>query len=300
MNSEKTLAKKRVLIFTVLAIALGWMVFLIVPLSGLAYGASLTATIIIAAGMFMPTLANILTRLITREGFQNMSLRPNFKGHGKAYLALYFAPTALVFLSGVVYYLFFPGAFDPSMPMLRQATAAAASPVAPETAALLSAVMVVTLGPVVNIIPTLGEELGWRGYLMPKLRELHSDRSALVITGVIWGFWHLPVIVMGHNYGTAYAGYPYLGILQMVVFCVALGVVEGYASIKLNSAIPAAMIHSTVNAGAGVAVIFAKSGYNPLLGPALTGLVGGLPFILLAAFLLIRIGQKAEMTKAAL
>jgi membrane protease YdiL (CAAX protease family) len=159
--------------------------------------------------------------------------------------------------------------------------------------------MVVTVGPVVNIIPTLGEELGWRGYLMPKLRELVSDRAALIITGIIWGFWHLPVIVMGHNYGTAYAGYPYLGILQMVVFCVSLGVIEGYASIKLNSAIPAAMIHSTVNAGAGLAVFFAKTGYNPLLGPAITGLVGGLPFTILAVVLLVRLGQTADMKEVA-
>ena len=299
MISEKSLTKKRVLIFTVLAIALGWMVFLIVPLSGMVYGVGLTATLVIAAGMFTPTLANILTRLITREGFRDMSLRPNFKGHGKAYLALYFWPTALIFLSGAVYYLIFPGVFDPSMPMLSQVAQSATNPVAPGTAALLTALMVVTVGPVVNIIPTLGEELGWRGYLMPKLRELFSDRAALVITGIIWGFWHLPVIVMGHNYGTAYAGYPYLGILQMVVFCVSLGVIEGYVSIKLNSAIPAAMIHSTVNAGAALAVFFAKTGYNPLLGPAITGLVGGLPLIILAAYLFIRIGQKAEIAKAA-
>ncbi len=298
MKSEKSLTPKRVLIFTLLAMALGWMVFLIVPLSGMTYGADLTATLVIAAGMFMPTLANILTRLITREGFHSMSLHPNFKGHGKAYLALYFWPTALIFLSGAVYYLIFPGEFDPSLPMLSQATASATNPVAPETAALLSALMVVTVGPVINIIPTLGEELGWRGYLMPKLRELFSDRAALIITGIIWGFWHLPVIVMGHNYGTAYVGYPYLGILQMVVFCVSLGIIEGYASIKLNSAIPAAMIHSTVNAGAALAVFFSKTGYNPLLGPAITGLVGGLPLILLAVVLFIRIGQRVEISKA--
>ena len=97
---------------------------------------------------------------------------------------------------------------------------------------------------------------------------------------------------MGHNYGTGYWGYPWLGILAMIVFCVVLGTIEGYISIKLQSAIPAAMIHSTVNAGAALPSIFAKSGYNPLLGPAITGLVGGLPFIVLAVILLIQAGSK--------
>ncbi|MDD2511308.1 MAG: hypothetical protein PHG94_09315 [Syntrophomonas sp.] len=51
------------------------------------------------------------------------------------------------------------------------------------------------------------------GKKLPKLRELLSDRTALVVTGIIHALWHTPVILMGHNYGTSYAGYPWLGIL---------------------------------------------------------------------------------------
>ena len=126
---------------------------------------------------------------------------------------------------------------------------------------------------------------------------LLTDRAALVITGIIWGMWHIPVIVMGHNYGTDYMGYPWLGILAMIVFCVVLGVIEGYISIKLESVIPAAMIHSVVNAGAGLPIILAKSGYNPVLGPAITGLIGGLPFVVLAVVLLIKAGNKLSYVK---
>ncbi|MEN6349562.1 MAG: CPBP family intramembrane glutamic endopeptidase [Syntrophomonas sp.] len=50
------------------------------------------------------------------------------------------------------------------------------------------------IGLAINIIPTLGEELGWRGYLLPKLRMLLSDRAALIVTGLIWGVWHLPCV----------------------------------------------------------------------------------------------------------
>ncbi|HBV86542.1 MAG TPA: hypothetical protein DEF42_07790 [Desulfosporosinus sp.] len=55
----------------------------------------------------------------------------------------------------------------------------------------------------------------------------------------------------GHNYGAEYIGYPWLGIL--------------------------AMIHSTVNAGAALPIYLAGSGYNPILGPSMAGLVGGIP-----------------------
>jgi hypothetical protein len=52
------------------------------------------------------------------------------------------------------------------------------------------------------------------------------------------------------------------------------------------------MIHSTVNAGAGLAIIMAKEGANPLLGPAITGLIGGMPFILVAVILLKKAGNQ--------
>lgn len=297
MEHEKLAAKKRLIIFIALTIILAWIVFLLVPICGLTYGSG-AAVVILAVAMFMPALSNLLTRLITKEGFGNMYLRPHFKGHVKEYLLLYFGPTVLLLLSGALYFLIFPGSFDPELTTLKGMVASSGKQgLAVSTLLIVQALIFVVIGPIVNIIPTMGEELGWRGYLLPKLRIFLSDRTALIITGAIWGIWHLPVIVMGHNYGTGYWGYPWLGILAMIVFCVALGIIEGYISIKLESVIPAAMIHSTVNAGAALPIIFAKSGYNPLLGPAITGLIGGLPFIVLAVILLIKAGRKMTLGK---
>lgn len=221
-----------------------------------------------------------------------MYLRPHFKGHFKAYLLIFFGPSILLFLSAAVYFLIFPGAFDFGLSGLgAMLEARGPAGITAANMLLLSILQIIIIGPVINIIPTMGEELGWRGYLLPKLRVFFSARTALVITGVVWGFWHWPVIVMGHNYGTNYAGYPWFGILAMIVFCVILGIIEGYAAIKLESAFPAAMIHSTVNAGAALPIILAKGGYNTLLGPAITGLFGGIPFIIVAVVLFIRIGK---------
>jgi membrane protease YdiL (CAAX protease family) len=273
-------------------------VFLLIPICGLTYGSGLSI-VILAAAMFVPALCNIMTRLITKEGFKNMYLRPHFKGHIKYYLLIYFGPTALLFLSGAFYFLIFPGSFDSELTVLKNlVTSSGKSGLTTSTLLLVQVLQFVLIGPIINIIATLGEELGWRGYLLPKLRTFFSDRAALVITGAIWGIWHLPVIVMGHNYGTDYIGYPWLGILAMIVFCVVLGVIEGYMAIKLESAIPAAMIHSAVNAGAGLPLYLVKGGYNTLLGPAITGLIGGLPFTILAVILFIKAGNKTFPRKS--
>ncbi len=295
MEQEKSAAKKRLIIFIALTIIISWIVFLLIPICGLTYGIGLSV-VIIAAAMFVPALSSILTRLITKEGFRNMYLRPHFKGHVKDYLFLYFGPTVLLFLSGAVYFLIFPGSFDPELTALQGLVASTGEQgLTASTLLIVQVLTFVVIGPIVNIIPTMGEELGWRGYLLPKLRMFLSDRAALIITGVIWGIWHLPVIVMGHNYGTGYWGYPWLGILAMIFFCVVLGTIEGYISIKLQSAIPAAMIHSTINAGAALPIYLLKGSYNTLLGPAITGLIGGLPFIALAVILLIKAGSKMTL-----
>lgn len=298
MEQEKLAAKKRLFLFITLTIVIAWIVFLLIPICGLTYGSGLSI-VILAAAMFVPALGNILTRLITKEGFGNMYLRPHFRGHWKQYLLVYFGPAVFLFLSAAVYFLIFPGSFDPELTVLKEATGAQGTLGLSVNGLLLLAVLqVIILGPVINIIPTLGEELGWRGYLLPKLRLFLSTRAALAVTGVIWGIWHVPVIVMGHNYGTSYVGYPWLGILAMIVFCLWLGVIEGYIAIKLESAIPAAMIHSAVNAGAGLPYYLLKGDYNPLLGPAITGFVGGLPVTVLAVILLIKAGNKTFSDKS--
>lgn len=290
MKNETDAVKKRLILFLTLTIVITWAVFLLVPACGLTYGSG-WSIVIVASGMFVPALCSILTRLITKEGFQNMYLRPHFKGHLRQYLLVFFGPTLLLFLSCGIYFLIFPGSFDPALTLLKDAAAKSSTGLSANMLLLFALLQVLLIGPVVNLIPTMGEELGWRGYLLPKLRVFLSDRVALVVTGVIWGVWHAPVIIMGHNYGTDYFGYPWLGILGMIVFCVVLGIIEGYASIKLESAIPAGMIHSAVNAGAGLPLYMIKGDYNTLLGPAITGIVGGLPFIVFAVILLVKAGS---------
>ena len=60
----------------------------------------------------------------------------------------------------------------------------------------------VLAGSVINLVPALGEELGCRGWLLPKLLR-YGQVKAIVISGVIWGVWHAPLILLGYNYRLA-------------------------------------------------------------------------------------------------
>jgi len=187
MEQEKAAAKKQLVIFIALTIGIAWIVFLLIPICGLTYGSGFSV-IILAAAMFVPALSNILTRLITTEGFEKMYLRPHLKGHVRDYLLVYFGQTVLLFLSGAVYFLIFPSSFDPELTALK-GMATSSSTYGLNTSTLLGVqiLILIAIGPIVNIIPTMGEELGRRGYLLPKLRMFLSDRAALMISGAIWG-----------------------------------------------------------------------------------------------------------------
>ena len=128
-------------------------------------------------------------------------------------------------------------------------------------------------GITVNALFAFGEEYGWRNYLVHALRERKFWTAALFI-GIVWGLWHFPLILMGHNYPNE----PYWGILLMVVFCVLMGIIELYFVLKTKSMIVAAVMHGTINAVAGLTIYFTLGGNDFLNG--MTGLSGFIVMIL--------------------
>ena len=114
----------------------------------------------------------------------------------------------------------------------------------------------VLLGAFINLIPALGEELGWRGWLLPKLMPLGTV-PALALSGVIWGLWHAPLILLGYNYPAAPG---WLGLTMMIGMCIIVGAVFGWLRLRSESVWPAALAHGAFNAAAGFSLIFAAAG----------------------------------------
>ena len=140
-----------------------------------------------------------------------------------------------------------------------QAAVAKASGLPLETFLVAAAVQTVILGPLVGIVIAFGEEYGWRGFLQGELIKLGRVRGILAV-GVIWGFWHAPIIAMGYNF----PGYPVLGIFLMVVYCVVLGFVLGYAVLKTGSIWLAAFLHAINNQVVSFIVVVIYAPHNPV------------------------------------
>lgn len=125
----------------------------------------------------------------------------------------------------------------------------------------------VVVGAIINTIPALGEEIGWRGFLLPRLMPL-GPVGAILVSGVIWGLWHAPLILLGYNYpGVA----PWLGQLAMIGMCIVVGGVFGWLRLRSGSVWPAALAHGSFNAAAGLSLVFssAEHPFNPTVATIL-------------------------------
>jgi membrane protease YdiL (CAAX protease family) len=100
----------------------------------------------------------------------------------------------------------------------------------------------------VNGLVTVGEEIGWRGYLQPRLLARLRFPLAIALVGLIWAHWHTPVILMGYNYPES----PVLGALLLwPATCVCWSFVAAWLTLNSGSLWPAVVLHGSVNAFLG-------------------------------------------------
>lgn len=136
------------------------------------------------------------------------------------------------------------------------------------------------IGAVINSVFTVGEETGWRGFLLPALRPL-GTWPALLITGVVWGLWHAPVILLGYDFGRPDIS----GLALMVVGCTAYGLLLGWLRIRSGSVWPSTVAHAGFNAAGGFAALVVAAGSRP--DPAAVGPLGWVAWLLCAALALV-------------
>ena len=253
---------------------------------------------LIALSMFFPLVGTLAANFSCKpEERIDLGWRPRVKQNVRNYLIAWFVPAAIALLGCIVFFVSNSHLFDPTMRSYIEANAAAAE-LAPDQLAsqmlpvpvLLGTTLVsaLAIAPFINMIPAFGEELGWRGMLYPTLAGLMSERSAALVTGIIWGLWHAPAIAMGHNYGMGYEGFPIAGILTMTLLCTAMSCWLSLLRTRSGSVWPCALAHGAFNAVANVGIVFCSAGQT-LFGPNPLGLVAGIPLMVLGVFCWLRL-----------
>ncbi len=128
-------------------------------------------------------------------------------------------------------------------------------------------------GLTVNGVAGFGEELGWRGFLIRETEDLGFWWSSFLI-GLIWGIWHIPFIIHGHNY----PDHPVGGVFMMTLWTILFSPIIGYIRIRSDSVIAAAMMHGAIN-GTAIAPAIVLTGGDSLW----VGVMGIAGIVVLAA-----------------
>ncbi|MCJ7519998.1 MAG: CPBP family intramembrane metalloprotease [Anaerolineaceae bacterium] len=259
-------------------------------------GTGLTLALVLLASVYMwgPAMAHIITRLITRMGWKDANLKTNLKKGWPFWLIGWFAPGLFTLMGAVVFFLVFPASFDPQMTMLSEqleTAGVAEGLINPFQYVIGQTIVALLLAPLLNLVAIFGEEFGWRAYLVPALAKF-GRRKALILSGLIWGVWHWPVIMMGHNYGLGYPGFPWLGLLATLWFTLSVGIFFGWLSLKAESVWPAVFAHGALNGIAAIGLLFIKEPFSMLLGPSPAGLIGCLPFTIVSLAILLTMKEK--------
>ncbi|MBA7704208.1 hypothetical protein ES703_113009 [subsurface metagenome] len=271
---------KRVRLFIGITFALSWLIAILF----FAFGAKWYtpgAMIVGTAFMFMPMVSVIMVHKIIYKEPLKKPLGISFKLN-RWFLVAWLLPPIIAFATFGIS-LLFPGVeYSPEMAgmferfrgilppeKLQQMEKIAKFPLHPIWIGLIQGLIA---GITINAVAGFGEELGWRGFLQREFGYRGFWISSALI-GLIWGIWHAPLILQGHNYPE----HPVAGIFMMIVWCMLLGPIFSYIRIKSKSVIAVAIIHGSLNATYGLSIMLIKGGNDLIIG-----ITGGAGFVVLS------------------
>jgi uncharacterized protein len=259
---DMTMRGKGILAFLLITFGMTWSIWGVAWLLGF-LNTSVSGQIVVAVGAFAPALATLIVRKwITREGFADAGLRPNLVKKLPYYVFAWLWPLVGV---GVV---------------IAVASALGIAPIKTDVAPLL--IVSALAGALLATPLFFGEEFGWRGYLQLRIASGRPLRAA-VVTGLIWGVYHYPVILVG------FEGFEntLIGLIVFPVTTILLSIIFGWLRAKTGSVWVTCLAHSATNGVGGALLAYLYLGGGSFVLTSYVGMLGWIPLGLLCLGLLV-------------
>lgn len=181
-----------------------------------------------------PGLASVFTRLLRHEGFADVSFRWRGNRMRSAFLLAFVLPLVVGAVAFGLAYIIGLARFDPP---------AFPFPVRPPLVQfginlVFSAILMILILPA-----TGGEEIGWRGYMLLRMIE-GSIPQPVIVSSLVWGAWHLPVV-----FGGVYAAGPsrIMTAIGLMLGTLALGSILAWLRLSTGSIWPCIFAHAAWN-----------------------------------------------------
>ena len=261
--------RKKVTEFLVVAFGISWISAAIIYAAGVEYGTLTSTVLVVAFFMWAPAFAAVVVQIRRGESVRaGCGLR---SGRFGWVVFAWLAPLALLGLTIGVGVLFPSVSFTTDLAAFLAETGLTEEQIEESLAALESlpvpvfvvfVVQGLIAGLTINAAAALGEELGWRGLLLKELAPLGFWKVS-AFTGVVWGIWHAPIILQGHNFPDA----PFVGVAVMTVWTLAASPIFTYLTVRARSVLAATFFHGSFNALSGFSLLYLTGGSRLLISP---------------------------------
>jgi len=163
--------------------------------------------------MYCPAASALITCVVNKRRLSTLGWR---LGKPRYLLASYFIPLGY---ASVVYgaaWALRLGGFNPAFQ--QDAVKMFHARFSPDAAMAASIALMATVGVLFSCVSALGEEIGWRGFLVPELASMTSFTRTALISGAIWASWHMPILLFAdYNAGTTPKWYAMICFATMVM-----------------------------------------------------------------------------------
>ena len=237
------------------------------------------------------TALPVVTALIVRKasGIKSKSkLSLKVWQNYKMWLFCLFVPAILIVLGAVLYFSVFSDEYSNVFELGQLLGNDTYIEISTPVLFIVVCIMISALCFPIHLLE-LGEEVGWRGYLLWFQVEKYGARKAVLVNGFEWGLAHMPLIYLGFNYSNDNPGAPWSNMALMMLVCMAMEIIFSYVTLKTGNCMYAAIMHGVVNIIGEIPVFCSVSLKSGLLGPNPTGLLSMTFLIIMAIFIYFKL-----------
>ena len=213
--------RKSIITFVILTLALSSIFYYFLISSGELFAGN---GLYLLGLMWCPALSAIVTQLIYRNNLNAMGWQ---WGKTKYQLWSYAIPFFYALVTYTIIWLTGLGIFSENQ--LGEDISATLSQIVKVNPQIPN-FLVIILGIIWVLVSALGEEIGWRGFLVPQLAKITTFSKTALISGIIWAIWHYPLIIFTDYNGGTTTGYSLFCFSVMII-----GISFGFAWLRLKS-----------------------------------------------------------------
>lgn len=241
-------SSKKIIVFLIITFGLSAICYFLIisagslQASGGLYGLAL---------MWCPAVAALVTQFVFQRNVRGLGWQlPS----AKYLLAGYLMPAGYGFVTYLVVWLTGLGGFSPKQLTDTISTQIGYEFQSPGLFTLIYILVAATAFMIPSVISALGEEIGWRGLLVPELARKMTFTKAALVSGSIWAVWHLPLVLFAdYNSGTP----AWFAVGCFVLMVIAISFAFAWLRLKSGSLWVAVLLHASHN-------VFIQNVFTPL------------------------------------